>query len=834
MSDWMGEQASGWHWSYHDYQPEQEPLREALCTLGNGYFATRGAAPESAADGTHYPGTYLAGGYNRAKSEIKGRVIENEDLVNLPNWLPLRLRFADGDWLDLEQVELLDYRQTLAMRDGILLREIRLREPSGRETQLRQRRLVHMKDQHLAALETELTACNWSGAVEVVSALDGRVINAGVKRYRGLESKHLEPLASQSVDDDGIFLKMRTRQSRLEIALAARTRAYRGAHGGAHDGAHGTTHSGDQRIALDAHVECEPDQITQRFQFRLEADQPVTIEKLVALYSSRDTATTECGQEARAAIGPLPRFQTLHESNALIWHQLWRRFDLEIDLRDEDGGRTASILRLHIFHLLVTASPQVMDLDVGVPARGLHGEAYRGHIFWDELFIFPTLDLRLPEITRSLLMYRYRRLGAAREAAQAAGFRGAMYPWQSGSNGREESQRLHLNPRSGRWTPDETRLQRHVSSAIAYNLWQYFETSGDSEFLSFYGAEMLLEIARFWASIARHNQELDRYEIFGVVGPDEFHTGYPDREEPGLDNHAYTNLTATWVLWRALELPQYLPQERWSELTEQLHISADELQHWDSVSRKLRLCFHDDDIISQFEGFERLEELDWERYRKRYGDIQRLDRILEAEGDSPNHYKATKQADVLMLFYLFSTEELERLFARLGYRFDAEMIPRNIEYYSARTSHGSTLSRVVDAWVLARRDRPRSWSLFTKALQSDVADIQGGTTSEGIHLGAMAGTVDLIQRCYAGIEVRDQRLWLNPVLPEELKRLRFRLRYRGQTIELEVSHDLVRLRAISPETDAVRLSVDSEVFSLRASETHEFKREARPLFVESP
>jgi alpha,alpha-trehalase len=814
----MSDGTRDWEWVYHDYQPEQERLREALCTLGNGYFATRGASPESAADELHYPGTYLAGGYNRAKSEIKGRVIENEDLVNLPNWLPLQLRFADGAWFDPEQVELLDYRQTLAMRDGILLREVRFREPGGRETQLRQRRLVHMGDRHLAALETELTACNWSGSVEVVSALDGRVTNTGVERYSGLENQHLEPLESQSVDDDGISLQMRTRQSRLEVAIAARTRAYRG----------------DQRIAVDAHVECEPDQVTQRFQLRLETDQPVTIEKLVALYSSRDTAIAECGQEARAAIGPLPRFKTLRDSNALIWHQLWRRFDLEINLHDEAGGRTASILRLHLFHLLVTASPQVMDLDVGVPARGLHGEAYRGHIFWDELFIFPTLDLRLPEITRSLLMYRYRRLDAARAAARAEGLRGAMYPWQSGSNGREESQKLHLNPRSGHWTPDETRLQRHVGSAIAYNIWQYYETSGDCEFLSFYGAEMLLEIARFWASIARHNQELDRYEICGVMGPDEFHTGYPDREEAGLDNHAYTNLTATWVLLRALELPQYLPQERWSELIEQLHISADELQHWDNVSRKLRLCFHDDGIISQFEGFERLEELDWEGYRARYGDIQRLDRILEAEGDSPNHYKATKQADVLMLFYLFSTEELERLFARLGYSFDPEMIPRNVEYYSTRTSHGSTLSRVVDAWVLARRDRRRSWSLFTEALESDVADVQGGTTSEGIHLGAMAGTVDLIQRCYTGIEVRDQRLWLNPVLPDELKRLLIRLRFRGQTIELELSQDVVRLRAVSPGTEPIRLSVGSEMFSLSTDEAHELKREGKPAFLEAP
>jgi alpha,alpha-trehalase len=809
---------SDWQWSYRDYQPEQERLREALCTLGNGYFATRGAAPESAADKIHYPGTYLAGGYNRAKSEIKGRVIENEDLVNLPNWLPLRLRFADGEWFDPARMELLEYRQTLEMRDGILVREIRFREPGGRVTQLRERRLVHMGDQHLAGLETELTARNWSGSVEVVSALDGRVINDGVERYRGLESEHLEPLESQAVSDDGIYLKTRTRQSRMEIAMAACTRVYRG----------------DEKIALDAHVDCEPGRVTQRFQIRLEADRPVTIEKLVALYSSRDTAITECGQEARAAIGPLPRFETLRESNAVLWHHLWRRFDLEIDLRDADGGRTASILRLHLFHLLVTASPRVMDLDVGVPARGLHGEAYRGHIFWDELFIFPTLDLRLPEITRSLLMYRYRRLDAARAAARTAGFRGAMYPWQSGSNGREESQKLHLNPRSGRWTPDESRLQRHVNSAIAYNIWQYYETTGDSEFLSFYGAEMLLEIARFWASSATYDQELERYAIRGVMGPDEFHTGYPDREEPGLDNHAYTNVTASWVLCRALDLPEHLPQERWDELKERLGITGDELDHWDRVSRKLRVCFHGNGIISQFEGFDQLRELDWEGYRKRYDDIQRLDRILEAEGDSPNRYKATKQADVLMLFYLFSSEELERLFTRLGYAFDPDLIPRNVDYYGARTSHGSTLSRVVDAWVLSRSDRRRSWSLFTEALESDVDDIQGGTTSEGIHLGAMAGTVDLIQRCYTGIEVRDQRLWLNPVLPEELAHLRIRLRFRGQTLELDLHDDCVRLTAISPRAQPVRLCIGEEVFELDAGESRLCGLDSKPFFVEAP
>src|SRR4029453_5122951 len=178
--------------------------------------------------------------------------------------------------------------------------------------------------------------------------------------------------------------------------------------------------------------------------------------------------------------------------------------------------------------------------------------------------------------------------------------------------------------------------------------------------------------------------------------------------------------------------------------------------------------FHDGDIISQFEGYGDLDELDWDGLRRRHGDIRRLDRILEADGDTPNRYKASKQADVLMLFYLLSAEGLRGALGRLGYRVEAAAIRRTVEYYLERTSHGSTLSGVVNAWVLARSDRPQSWRVFTEALASDPHDVRGGTTAEGIPLGAMAGTVDLVQRCYTGLETRQDVLWLNPSLPEEL------------------------------------------------------------------
>ena len=279
------------------------------------------------------------------------------------------------------------------------------------------------------------------------------------------------------------------------------------------------------------------------------------------------------------------------------------------------------------------------------------------------------------------------------------------------------------------------------------------------------------------------------------MGPDEYHDGYPGRDEPGLDNNAYTNVMAAWVLCRALETLELLPDHRRAELTERLGLAREELDRWDEVSRKLRVCFHDGDIISQFEGYGDLEELDWDGLRRRHGNIRRLDRILEAEGDSTNRYKASKQADVLMLFYLLSAEELRGLLDRLGYRLEPDAIRRNVDYYLERTSHGSTLSGVVNAWVLARSDRPQSWRYFTEALASDLHDVQGGTTAEGIHLGAMAGTVDLAQRCYTGLEAREDVLWLNPSLPEELDGLDFDVRYRGHWgINLHLTPQRLRVR----------------------------------------
>ncbi len=793
-----------WSLRYERFDPAREGLREALCTLGNGHFATRGAAPEAVADSIHYPGTYVAGLYDRRQTRLAGRTVENESIVNLPNWLTVNFRIEGDPWFDLEDVEILDYRQELNLRHAVLNRTLRVRDSVGRVTRVEQRRFVSMADPHAAGLETVLCAENWSGRLTVRSGLDGRVVNAGVTRYGQFDDHHLVDVQVDAVDDETIALGSRTGQSGVWVAEVARTRITRA----------GRPAKPERRVVG------EPGFIAHELTLAVEALEPIVIEKIVTLFTSKDRSISEPLAEACSWSSRIGGFSELLHAHTRDWADLWKRFSLEVD---DGGSLTRLAVHLNIFHLLQTTSPNTLDLDVGVPARGLHGEAYRGHIFWDELFIFPYLSLHLPELVRSLLLYRFRRLPEARWAAHQAGFCGAMYPWQSGSNGREEAQVVHLNPLSGRWLPDASHLQRHINAAIAYNVWQYYQATGDIDFMATYGAEMIFEISRFWASIARYDPALDRYEILGVMGPDEYHEGYLGAAAPGLDNNAYTNVMAVWVLCRALELIDLLPEPRRSELCESLSLDDTELAHWEDVSRKMRLVFHGDGVISQFEGYEDLAELDWEAYRARYGDISRLDRILESENDTPNAYKASKQADVLMLFYLLSTGELRSISERLGYAFEPDAIPRTIDYYLRRTSHGSTLSRVVHAWVLARSDRERSWAFFEDALRSDLDDTQGGTTAEGIHLGAMAGTLDLLQRCYLGIETRDDVLWFNPLLPTEVRSLTLDLRYRRRWMKLAVANGEFVVEVQDWGDGAVRVGLGGKVIELHPGERRQLR-----------
>lgn len=789
----------GWTVAFENGEGEVEGQRETLCTVGNGRWATRGALPECGAGDDHYPGTYVAGLYNRLPSQVSDRVTEDESLVNVPNWLPFTVAAQDSPWLGEDSIEMLEDRHELDLRAGILIRRFRFQDPAGRITRVEQRRFTHLERHEFAALQTVITPENWSGVLKIRSGIDAGVKNFGVPRYRQLGSHHLQVEDLRHVGHVALAIT-ETIQSKVRIAVAARL----------------TLRDADGVIAgdrLTVHQEIDDAWIGHEAHVTVVEGASVIADKIAVLTTSRDAATSSPEESALTLLSMTSSVEELSRSHDLAWLRLWQRFHIDV----EAGGPVeVATLRLYAYHLIISMyGVGAGNLDAGVPARGLHGEAYRGHIFWDELFIFPILNLRLPWVCRALLRYRIRRLDAARAAAVDAGLEGALFPWQSGSDGSEQTPRVHLNPDSGRWLPDVTHLQRHVGLAIAYNVMHYFQVSGDYTFLEQEGAEIILEITRCFASLTTFDADKGRFVINGVIGPDEFHTAYPGADEPGINNNAYTNIMTVWLMRAALEVLNELPEPRRAELVEKLSIADEEMIRWSDISEQMFVPFHVDpqtgrQIISQFEGYEDLAELDWEGLAKRHGSVSRLDRILEAEDDSVNNYQAAKQADVLMLPYLHSAAELEDVLQQLGYDWTTAQLPDTIDYYLERTSHGSTLSTVVHSWVLARSKREDAINYLDRTLRADLEVTQAGTTSEGIHLAGMCGAIDLVQRCFGGIEVRRGALWFDPMWPVEFGELEFTMRYRRHTLLVRINGRNVEVEDVGgPAQSVINVGFDS-------------------------
>jgi len=760
---------SSWKIVYNWFRPMREGLREAICTLGNGYFATRGAATESRASRIHYPGTYMAGVYNKVSTLVSGRTIFNEDLVNCPNWLLLTFKVGKGSWISPSTSKNLFYRKELDMRRGALIRKLRLCDRQGKITMIETQRIAHMQNPHYAAIRYIITPQNYEGKIIVKSAIDGTVQNTGVARYRQLNSKHLDSLDLGAYSKDGIFLSMKTTQSNITISQAAKTHIY--------------IDDKEKRIQGKTFTN-DSKEIWQEFELVVQKRKPIVIEKIAAMYTSKDRDVGDPQIKAINAVKKAPRFRELFKTHKHAWDNLWKKFDIRI----EGDSFCQKIIRLHIFHLLQTVSPHNVNIDAGLPARGLHGEAYRGHIFWDGIFTMPFFDYHAPQISKALLMYRYRRLPQAREYAKENGYKGAMFPWQSGTTGEEETQVIHLNPMSGKWGPDHSCIQRHVSFAIGYNVWQYWKRTGDIEFLMKYGAQILLSIAQFGASLAEYDPSDQRYHTKGIMGPDEFHEKFPGSSKAGVKDNAYTNLFIVYTLLKAREILFILPKNQKTKLFKNLDINEKDLARWDDIIQNMNIIINKDGIISQFDGYFQLKELDWEHYRKKYGNIRRLDRILKAEGKSPDDYQASKQADVLMLFYLFYLSEVKDLFNRLGYKFDKDIIKKNYDYYFRRTSHGSTLSKIVHCSVAHLiKGTNQSWKWFLEVLKSDIYDTQGGTTPEGIHMGVMGGSIDVVMRGFAGINILGDRIKIEPRLPSKWTSLKLNFLYRKNRVSLSIT-----------------------------------------------
>ena len=753
---------------FFDFDVVDERRREALMAMGNGVLSCRAASPESSMTGPsagHYPGLYRAGWYDEAPREVNGRNIKLGALVNLPDPFGLSIALEDGAWFDLHDTEIREYRQSLDLEQGVVERHIRF-ILAGHELRLHERRFVSMADPLLAVLHWTLDTTDALPTVRLRSTLNGAVINGLVDRNRIYEGRRLNTRRFQQDSGGRAVLLAGLCEAGRRVVVASRTTS-----ASLETELDWQAHEQNQRLTLDACCS-------------LPAGGCLSLEKRVIVQLDHELPENDL-EACRQALQRVPQkpFGQLLAEHRQAWAGLWQ----QLSLRAQDA-ELHTLLRFSAYHVLQTVSTQGIVCDQGVPARGWH-EGYFGQIFWDEIFLSPYLATHFPQAVRSLLDYRYQRLDVARDRARRVGLRGAMFPWRSARSGEEETPPFQYYPLSGHWIADPTHLQRHVGAAVAYDAWQLYLATGERALLTGSVGELIIEVARFWSSLARYDASRERYVICGVIGPDEYHNSYPDADKPGLDNNAYTNLMAVWTLCRALDVLALLGDQG-QALRQRLDLEPQELRRWEDISRRMYLPFLDGGIISQFEGYEKLlpapeKWLTEER--------PRLDWMLEARHDSCDRYQLSKQADVLMILHLFRPAELRELFNRLGYPWSPDAIRRTANYHLARITHESSLSKMVCAGALAHIDPAASWCHFRECLRTDLDQPSEGGTLEGIHLGAMAGSLDVLQRHYLGIHLTVDGIWLFPAAPPDLDGVSLMLEYRGIRLTVTLSGKRVRM-----------------------------------------
>lgn len=719
----------GWSLTYEDFDPWRERDIEALLTVGNGYLGARGAVEEGTA--ASRPATFIAGVYDAPKGD-KATLA----LYVAPNWLHVRVS-VEGEPLVLTRGTILEHRRTLDLKRGVLHREWRHRNLDGRVTRIRTLRFASLADRHVLFHRIEVMPENYSGVVSLEVRLDGVV---------GTRSR-ADPDGSSGSEDgaQGETLTLaRTATSGISIGMAE--------HGALRASAHG--------VAAERTVSKHPGGVDVAWQWEASLGQIYTLDRTVVVYTSRDV------DDPREAAAKRLREAETSEANGLLaahteaWARRWDTADIEVK-----GDKELQLaLRFGLYHLMIAGSPD--DERASIGARTLSGTAYRGHVFWDtDIFTLPFFVFTHPATARALLMYRYNTLPGARREAEKHGCRGALYAWESAATGAETAPREATLP-SGETIPILTgEYEDHISADIPYAAWQYWRATGDTDFFTGAGAEVMLECARFWASRAEADSE-NHYHIRRVIGPDEYHEI--------VDDNAYTNGMARWTLERGAEAADWLRRnapQRLADLAGRMDLAAREPEEWRHIAARLVTGFNPaTGLFEQFAGYFALDQMDISPYE---GRLVALDAILG--GERIRRSQVIKQADVLMLLHLLASE------------FDHETLEANFRYYEPRTGHGSSLSPAIHALVAARLgDDALAEHYFNQSIRIDLGN-QIGNAAGGIHAGTYGGLWQAVVFGVAGMKAGEEGLSFAPRLLRGWRRLRFSVLWRGRRLRVSLT-----------------------------------------------
>lgn len=743
-----------WNIIEDEFNPAVNRISESLFSLGNGRMGQRGNFEEHYS-GDSLQGNYVAGVYYPDKTRVgwwkNGYPEYFAKVLNAANWIGINI-VIDGEVLDLHRVRVLDFRRVLYMKEGYLERTFTVEFPSKKQFSIKALRLCSIQDDEAGAISYSIKALNSIAEICVESYIDGDIKNED----SNYDEKFWDEIEGFAFEEEAV-LKMRTKKSEFVVSTGMRT----------------TVAINGELVGIPFIPVRKDKYVGQQAILTLQEGEELCIEKIAVNLSSENYPETMLLQKTSTLLLKLSAkgFEKMLQEQCAAWAEKWKTSDIVI----EGDVAAQQAIRFNVFQLYQTYTGEDDRLNIG--PKGFTGEKYGGTTYWDtEAYCVPFyLSTASSNVTRNLLIYRYKQLSKAIENAGKLGFTNgaALFPMVT-INGEECHNEWEI-----------TFEEIHRNGAIAFAIYNYIRYTGDSSYLAEYGIEVLVGIARFWKQRVNWSEARQQYVMLGVTGPNEY--------ENNVNNNWYTSTIACWCLeytQEALILVKKDNPQRYTELINVLNFSEiEELRDWQHIRENMYFPEDKDKgIFLQQDGFLDKEQIlvkDLDPKHRPLNQKWSWDRILRSV--------FIKQADVLQGLYFFED------------RFDKDTIRRNFDFYEPRTVHESSLSPCVHAILAAKLgDEQRAYEFYLRTSRLDLDDYNNDT-EDGLHITSMAGTWMSVVEGFAGMRVREGILCFNPFLPSKWASFSFNINFRGTLLNVKVGEGIIEVNHLKGGSALVKI-----------------------------
>ena len=769
------DQRSGWILEETQFHPDTQGKCESIMCIGNGYLGARAATEEV------YVGqvrnTFVAGTFNRFHST------EVTELPNAPDVFFLDIRVGQ-DRFSLLEGTVENYSRRLNLARGELIREVHWTSPKGHQLQLVFRRFASMNDPHLVCTRVAIKALDSDIELQLTSGIDGQQTNSGTQHFvegegRIHDGQILEYLSTTSESGIHFFVQA----SHKFHCVSADT--------------------GRQQTKISQAPRLERRQVVLDVALAIQHGDEFVFEKQARIHTSLDR---ENGQnrplnELREYVKQCSlrdsqlSYKELLVRSSSAWADIWQ--DIDVVIRGNIFDQLA--IRFAMYHMTICTPAH--DQRFGIAAKGLSGEGYKGHSFWDsEIFILPFFIFVRPDLARGLLAYRYHTLTGARDNAMHRGYKGAMYAWESATTGREVTPAfgavdIHTGRATRVWSGE---IEQHITADVAFAVWNYYRATGDLDFMDAMGFEIIFETATFWCSRLEWLEDRELWGIRDVVGPDEY--------KEHVDNNAFTNHMAEHNISLAVDYYEHLAATRPQVIEDMETIPNLEKDYylWKERIGKIYLPRprKQDGLLPQDDSYLTKREIDLTLYRSQ---AQVGSLFKDFNLDQVNGIQVSKQADVIALFWL------------LRHRFDDAALRTNWDYYEPKTLHDSSLSLAVHVCVATELgDTELAYPMFEKAARIDLGPSMK-SSNHGIHAAAMGGIWQATVCGFGGLRVTGDTLDIRPSLPSAWSAMAYSLHWRGCLLTVEIRDEQV---TVSRKTGAgvIQVVINGESYQLGPEE----------------